>query len=96
VIALQNDQFLMKVKTSGYQPILVENPKTGEMVNVEPIIELLNLIGEGKMSIIGSELDLAIKFMALMDGKGVALNKIRILEALYEIRDAFNNASEIN
>jgi len=93
VIALQNDQFLMKVKTSGYQPILVENPKTGEMVNVEPIIELLNLIGEGKMSVIGSELDIAIKYVALSNGSEILLNKVDILHSLYEIRDAFNNAS---
>ena len=83
----------MKVKTSGYQPILVENPKTGEMVNVEPIIELLNLIGEGKMSVIGSELDIAIKYVALSNGSEILLNKVDILHSLYEIRDAFNNAS---
>jgi hypothetical protein len=83
----------MKVKTSGYQPILVENPKTGEMVNVEPIIELLNLIGEGKMCVIGNELDIAIKYVALSNGSEVLLNKVDILHSLYEIRDAFNNAS---
>jgi predicted component of type VI protein secretion system len=73
---------------------MVENPKTSELVNVEPIINLINLISESKMHVIGGELDLAIRFIALSDWSEVALNKVDILRALFEIRDAFNNASE--
>lgn len=75
-----------------YRPILVKNPSTGNLVNVEPLFHLLDLVGEGSMHTIGAELDIAIKYISMSDGSAVSLNKSEILWTLYEIRDAFNNA----
>lgn len=84
----------------GVKLLMVNNPLTGKMINILPILKFLEESCYSNSHQGGSEgyatIDATIRLLATNLGEGSDLNRIQgNIQVLYNLRDAFGEMKEI-
>lgn len=84
----------MSHENKGYQPIIIKNDKHNTFINVEPLINLVNDVSDGRMEYIAGMIDIAIRHIALSEEIPDVTNKNLVLRNMFLIKDAFEACIE--